>query len=189
MPQIEVGFDIDANGILHVSAKDLGTGKEQKITITASSGLDKSEIEQMVKDAERHADDDKTKREEVETRNKADAFVYETEKLLKEHGAKIDPAKKARVEAGMEKVKAAVKDGGTAAIKSAMDELNAEMQAVSSDLYARSKDDARQGAESKTGAGSEQTENNGKDEPPRQKSSKDGDNVIDADFEMVDDKK
>ena len=85
MPQIEVTFDIDANGILHVGAKDLGTGKEQKITITASSGLSKDEIEKMRKDAEAHADEDKAKREEVETRNEADNAVYRTEKMLKDN--------------------------------------------------------------------------------------------------------
>ena len=90
VPQIEVAFDIDANGILNVSAKDTATGKEQKITITASSGLSESEIDQMVKDAETHAEEDKQKREEVETRNRADSLVYETEKNLNELGDKID---------------------------------------------------------------------------------------------------
>ncbi len=85
VPQIEVTFDIDANGILHVSAKDLGTGKEQKITITASSGLSKDEIEKMRKDAEAHAEDDKAKREEIETRNEADNAVYRSEKMLKDN--------------------------------------------------------------------------------------------------------
>jgi len=194
MPQIEVGFDIDANGILHVSAKDLGTGKEQKITITASSGLDKSEIENMVKDAEQHADDDKSKREQVETRNKADALAYETEKLLKEHGAKIDPAKKARVESALEKVKSTIKDGDTEAIKSAMETLNSEMQAVSSDLYSQAKNQ-RPGGDGKTGspadgAGNRPEGGQPHDQPreARDKSSKGDGDVIDADFEMVDDK-
>ena len=89
MPQIEVTFDIDANGILHVGAKDLGTGKEQKITITASSGLSKDEVEKMRKDAETHADDDKAKLEEIETRNEADNAVYRTEKLLKDNADKM----------------------------------------------------------------------------------------------------
>jgi len=195
VPQIEVGFDIDANGILHVSAKDLGTGKEQKITITASSGLDKSEIEKMVKDAEQHADDDKSKREQVETRNKADALAYETEKLLKEHAAKIDPAKKARVESALEKVKSVIKDGDTEAIKSAMEALNSEMQAVSSDLYSQAKS-SRPGGGGE-GSPSGETKSSGNDESgagdkargARDKSSKGDGDVIDADFEMVDDKK
>ena len=191
VPQIEVGFDIDANGILHVSAKDLGTGKEQKITITASSGLDKSEIENMVKDAEQHASDDKSKREQVETRNKADALAYETEKLLKEHGAKIDPAKKARVEAAVEKLKSAVKGSDTEAIKAAMDALNAEMQAVSSDLYsqARSSGPKSGGGQSEPPPQSGEGEPRGKERETRDKSAKGNDDVIDADFEMVDDNK
>jgi len=195
MPQIEVGFDIDANGILHVSAKDLGTGKEQKITITASSGLDKSEIEKMVKDAEQHADDDKSKREQVETRNKADALAYETEKLLKEHSAKIDPSKKAKVESALEKVKSTIKDGDTEAIKAAMETLNTEMQAVSADLYSQAKNQ-RQSGESKTDPSADGAESRGDEEArsrdksreARDKSSKGEGDVIDADFEMVDDK-
>ena len=99
MPQIEVTFDIDANGILNVSAKDTATGKEQKITITASSGLTDAEIDQMVKDAESHAEEDKQKREEVEARNRADSLVYETEKNLGEFGDKVDEASKEKVNA------------------------------------------------------------------------------------------
>ena len=184
MPQIEVAFDIDANGILHVGAKDLGTGKEQKITITASSGLDKSEIEKMVKDAEQHAADDQQRRESVELKNKADATVYETEKLLKEQGSKIDAAKKAGVETAIEKLKAAIKDGESDALRSAMEALNTEMQAVSADLYARAKGAQQQKPPESGPAG----------EPGRQQahpgagSAKGGDDVIDADFEMVDDK-
>ena len=106
VPQIEVTFDIDANGILNVSAKDTATGKEQKITITASSGLSDAEIEQMVKDAEANAEEDKQKREEVETRNRADSLVYETEKNLKEFGDKVDDATKEKVNAGVERVQA-----------------------------------------------------------------------------------
>ena len=98
MPQIEVTFDIDANGILHVSAKDLGTGKEQKITITASSGLSKDEIEKMRKDAELHAEEDKQAREEIETRNEADNAVYRTEKMLKDNADKISGDDKSKIE-------------------------------------------------------------------------------------------
>ncbi len=186
VPQIEVGFDIDANGILHVSAKDLGTGKEQKITITASSGLDKSDIEKMVKDAEQHASDDQSRREEVETRNRADAMVYETEKMLKEHGAKIDAAKKAKVEAAIEKLKTVIKDGKNDDIKSAMDALNTDMQAVSADLYAQAKSQ-QPGQDAKSGDG--QPEPGKPDEPQANPDAKKGgDDVIDADFEMVDDK-
>ena len=98
MPQIEVTFDIDANGILHVSAKDLGTGKEQKITITASSGLSKDEIEKMRKDAEAHAEEDKKRREEIEPRNEADNAVYRSEKMLKDNADKISGADKSKIE-------------------------------------------------------------------------------------------
>ncbi len=185
MPQIEVGFDIDANGILHVSAKDLGTGKEQKITITASSGLDKGEVEKMVRDAAEHAADDQVRRDQVEARNQADALVYETEKLIKEHSAKLDPEKKAKVEAAIEHLKQTAKDGETAAIKTAMEEVNAAMQAISADLYSKAK-----GARPPPGGGQPE---GGEPPPPGDRTDKKknggGDDVIDADFEMVDDKK
>jgi molecular chaperone DnaK len=185
MPQIEVGFDIDANGILHVSAKDLGTGKEQKITITASSGLDKSEVEKMVKDAAEHASDDQTRREQVETRNRADAMAYETEKLLKEHSAKIDPAKKAKVEAAIAELKKLVKENAEAsAIKAAMENLTTEMQAVSADLYSKAKGARPPPADEGRPEGGDQENAKG-----RREQKKGGDDVIDADFEMVDDKK
>jgi molecular chaperone DnaK len=184
MPQIEVAFDIDANGILHVGAKDLGTGKEQKITITATSGLDKGEIEKMVKDAEQHAADDQQRCESVELKNKADATVYETEKLLKEQGSKIDAAKKAGVETAIEKLKAAIKDGGSDALRSAMEALNTEMQAVSADLYARAKG-AQQQKPPESGSAGEPGQQQAR---PGEGPAKGGDDVIDADFEMVDDK-
>ena len=136
MPQIEVTFDIDANGILHVSAKDLGTGKEQKITITASSGLSKDEIEKMRKDAEAHADEDKAKRkEEIETRNEADNAVYRTEKLLKDNADKISADDKGKIETAVNAVKEALKGSDAAAIKSASEKLNEAWQAVCAELY------------------------------------------------------
>ncbi|MGV3757858.1 MAG: molecular chaperone DnaK, partial [Verrucomicrobiota bacterium] len=122
-PQIEVTFDIDANGILHVSAKDLGTGKEQKITITASSGLSKAEIEKMRRDAETHAEEDKKRREEVELRNEADNTIYRTEKTLREMGDKVPAAEKAKIEAAVTNVKDALNGTGSAAIKAASDKL------------------------------------------------------------------
>src|SRR5688572_17879135 len=115
MPQIEVTFDIDANGILHVNAKDLGTGKEQKITITASSGLSKEEIEKMRKDAEAHAEEDKAKREEIETRNEADNAVYRTEKMLKDNGDKISGEAKTQIEAAIANAKEALKGSDASA--------------------------------------------------------------------------
>ena len=135
VPQIEVTFDIDANGILHVGAKDLGTGKEQKITITASSGLSKDEVEKMRRDAEAHADEDKAKREEVETRNEADSAVYRSEKMLKDTGDKISGDDKAKIEKAVADVKEALKGSDSAAIKSAAEKLNEAWQAVSAELY------------------------------------------------------
>src|SRR5215475_8527290 len=135
VPQIEVTFDIDANGILHVGAKDLGTGKEQKISITASSGLSKDEIEKMRKDGELHAEEDKRKREEVETRNEADNAVYRTEKMLKENADKISAGDKGKIESAVNAVKDALKGSDAAAIKSASEKLNEAWQAVSAELY------------------------------------------------------
>jgi molecular chaperone DnaK len=116
VPQVEVTFDIDANGILHVAAKDLGTGKEQKITITASSGLSKDEIEKMRRDAETHADEDKAKKEEIETRNEADNAVYRSEKLLKDSAANLSAEDKGKIESAAAAVKEALKGSDAAAI-------------------------------------------------------------------------
>src|SRR5262249_53577911 len=120
MPQIEVAFDIDANGILHVSAKDLGTGKEQKIRIESSSGLSQAEVEKMRRDAETHASEDKRKRELVESRNHADQMVWQIEKLLKENADKISDADKAPIQAAVEKVKQAAKGDDAPAIQQAI---------------------------------------------------------------------
>ena len=180
MPQIEVTFDLDANGILKVSAKDLGTGKEQKITITASSGLSKDEVSQMVKDAEAHAGEDAKRREAVDTKNRAEAMAYETEKFLKENGEKIPSDKKMKVENGIQALKDALKGGDADAIKKASDALTADMQAVSADLYAQAKQ-AQPGAGA-AGGGQPPPP------PPNAGGKADGD-VMDADFEMVDDDK
>ena len=185
MPQIEVTFDIDANGILHVSAKDLGTGKEQKITITASSGLSKDEIEKMRKDAELHADEDRKHREEIEARNEADNAVYRTEKMLKDNADKISGDNKSRVEKALADVKEALKGSDSAAIKSASEKLNEAWQAVSADLYKAASEKAQAGRGGGPGAGPQagpepgpETGSRGgaKDEP-----------IIDA--EVVDEKK
>jgi len=148
LPQIEVGFDIDANGILHVSAKDLGTGKEQKITITASSGLSKAEIEKMRKDGELHAEEDRQRKEELETRNEAENAVYRTEKLLKDNKDAISDANRGKIDAALNDVKAALKGSDPAAIKGASEKLNETWQAVSAELYktAAEKTRAAQGA-------------------------------------------
>ncbi|NLB59469.1 MAG: Hsp70 family protein, partial [Lentisphaerae bacterium] len=166
-----------------VSAKDLGTGKEQKITITASSGLDKGEIDKMIKESDQYAADDQQRREKVETLNRADATVYETEKLLKEHSAKIDATKKAQVENVIQKLKQLVKDNAEAAdLKKAMEELNTAMQAISAELYSQARGAGAPGAESQDAAAPQTPADDGEAKPG-------GDDVIDADFEMVDDKK
>ena len=145
VPQIEVGFDIDANGILHVSAKDLGTGKEQKITITASSGLSKDEIEKMRKDGELHAEEDRKQKEELETRNEADSAVYRTERLLKDNQERIPGANRSKVESALNEVKEALKGRDAAAIKAASERLNDTWQAVSAELYKAASEKARGG--------------------------------------------
>ncbi len=184
VPQVEVTFDVDANGILHVSAKDLGTGREQKITITASSGLSEAEIKDMVKDAESHAEEDRLQREAAEARNMADNLVYQTEKLLKEQGEKVSADKKRPVEEAIEQVKTALKGNDAEAIKSATEGLNTAVQAISADLYAQAKS-AHQGADGGAPGGAPGGEAQDKSEAAG--GGKDG--VIDADFEMVDDKK
>jgi molecular chaperone DnaK len=187
VPQIEVTFDIDANGILHVSAKDLGTGKEQKIAITASSGLSKEEIEKMRKDAEAHADEDKQKKEEVETRNEADSSVYRTEKMLKDSGDKISADDKAKIEEAVKAVKEALKGSDTAAVKAASDKLNEAMHAVSEQMYkAAAEAQAKAGA---AGAGAGAGPQGGQAKPDEGKAGgkKDEGPIIDA--EVVDEKK
>ena len=135
VPQIEVTFDIDANGIVNVSAKDLGTGKEQHITITSSSNMSKEDVEKAVKEAEQYAAQDKKLKEEVETRNQADQMVYQSEKTLAEMGDKIPADDKAKVQAGIDKLKETLKGQDTAAIKAATDELTQAFYAVSEKLY------------------------------------------------------
>jgi molecular chaperone DnaK len=181
VPQVEVTFDIDANGILHVSAKDLGTGKEQKITITASSGLSKDEIEKMRKDAESHAEEDRQQREQIELRNEADNNVYRTEKMLKDNADKISGADKSKIEEAVKEVREALKGGDASAIRSANDKLNEAWQAVSAELYKAAGEKARaaKGQEQPGGgpAGEQAGKGGGKDEGP----------IIDA--EVVDEKK
>ncbi len=187
VPQIEVTFDIDANGILNVSAKDLGTGKEQKITITASSGLSDADIEQMVQEADQHAEDDEQRRESAETRNQADSLAYGAEKMLSENADKVSDEKKKPVESAIETLKGAIKDDDIERMKSAMEALNAALQEASTELYAQ----AQAEAESQQAAGGQPGGSApGGDESaaPADAASK-GDDVIDADFEMVDEEK
>ncbi len=179
MPQIEVTFDIDANGILHVSAKDLGTGKEQKITITASSGLSKEEVEKMRKDADAHAEEDRQHREEIEARNEADNAVYRSEKMLKDNADKLSGDDKARIEKAIGEAKDALKGSDAAAIKSASEKLNEAWQAVSAELYKAASEKAKAG---KARAGGE------KDDSGKSDSGKKDDGPI-IDAEVVDEKK
>jgi molecular chaperone DnaK len=145
VPQIEVTFDIDANGILHVSAKDLGTGKEQKITITASSGLNKDEVEKMRKEAEAHAEEDRQQREAIELRNEADNAVYRSEKMLKENADKISADDKGKIEKAVGDVKNALKGSDTGAIRASSEKLNEAWQAVSAELYKAAAEKAKAG--------------------------------------------
>ena len=135
VPQIEVTFDIDANGIVNVQAKDLGTGKEQKITITASSGLSKDEVNRMMKDAESHADEDKKRREEIEARNRADQAVYAAERFVKESGDKLSAADKQAIESAAETLRKAIEANDPAAINKAMDDLNQAQHKAAASLY------------------------------------------------------
>ena len=182
VPQIEVGFDIDANGILHVSAKDLGTGKSQKITITASSGLNKDEVEKMRHEAEAHADEDKKLRDKVELHNRCDARVYETEKLMKEHKDIISDDQKKKLEDAIEKVKDALKRDDFDAMKDSEEKLTEVWHGVSSDFYAKARE--KSGSAAPGAAGEPQPDAGGE----AKKADKDG-KVVDADFEMVDDDK
>lgn len=178
VPQIEVTFDIDANGIVHVSAKDLGTGKEQSIRITASSGLSKDEIEKMVKDAESHAAEDKKKREAIEARNQADSMIYSTEKSLKEVGDKVDAVDKGNIENKIADLKKVMDSEDAEAIKKATDELAQAAHKLAEVMYAKAQ--AEGGAE---GGGAEAGQQADEAKPK-------DDKVVDADFEEVkDDKK
>jgi molecular chaperone DnaK len=176
VPQIEVTFDIDANGILNVSAKDLGTGKEQKISITGSSGLSKEEIEKMQKEAEVHAEDDRKAKETIEIRNNADNLAYQCEKQLKELGDKVDGASKKNIEDSIEKVREALKGDDADAIKAAYDDLQAKFQEVTTAAYKAAAASAGPAPDAASGAST--------DEPQPKK-----DDVVDAEFEVVDDDK
>ena len=174
VPQIEVAFDLDANGILHVSAKDLGTGKEQSIKITASSGLTDAEIERMTRDAEMHAEEDKKRRELVETRNQADALVHASEKSLKDLKDKVDAETKANVEKEMAKVKEAVKGDDIEAIKTAVEALTAASHKLAEMMYAQASKETPPGGDAGAAGG-------GAGKPGK----KDDDDIVDADYEEV----
>jgi len=177
VPQIEVTFDIDANGIVHVSAKDLGTGKEQSIKITASSGLSEAEIEKLIREAESHSEEDKKKKELIEARNQADAMAYSVEKNIKEFGDKIDAAEKSRIEDAVARVKKAIEGDDIDEIKKAQEELTNASHKLAEAMYAKasaSQAGAGEGAGAQGGPSAEQPGEGKKD-----------DDVVDADFEEV----
>src|SRR5580658_5085779 len=180
-PQIEVTFDIDANGILHVSAKDLGTGKEQKISITGSSGLSKEEVERMQREAETHAEEDKKAKEAIEIRNNADNLAYQCEKQLKDLGDKVPAEKKTEIEAKIAAVREALKGNDTEAIKTAYDELQSKFQSASEDLYKQ--------AAASAGQGGPNPQASPESEGPASSAKKPDGDVVDAEFEVVDDDK
>ena len=177
VPQIEVTFDIDANGILHVTAKDLGTGKEQKLTITAPLKMASDEIDRKIKDAEKFADEDKQRKEKVETLNQADTLVYTTEKTLKELGDKVSGDQKQKVEKALENTKDAIKSDDVNRIKSAIEDLTKEMHAISTILY-------QQQAQQQQG----QQEPQGEQQTGQQEEKKD-EKVTDAEYKVVDEDK
>ncbi|HNZ64962.1 MAG TPA: molecular chaperone DnaK [Smithella sp.] len=176
MPQIEVTFDIDANGIVHVNAKDLGTGKEQSIKITASSGLSEAEIEKLVKDAEAHAEDDKRRKELIEARNQADTMIYSVEKNIKEFGDKIDAAEKSKIEEAITKAKKALEGDDIDAIKKTQDELMNVSHKLAEAMYAKTA-----GGQGGPGADAGTQQQSG----DQQAAGKKNDDVVDADFEDV----
>src|SRR6266481_4159636 len=181
VPQVEVTFDIDANGILHVSAKDKATGKEQKIRIEASSGLADKDIDKMVKDAEAHAAEDKKRRDVIEQRNRLDNMVYQVQKESKDWVEKLEPGLKSRLDAAIQSAQAALRSGNADEISKALDELQQAYSAAGASLY------AARGAEA--GAGTSGGTSGGGDGPTAGAEAKKDDKVVDADYEIMDDDK
>lgn len=181
VPQIQVTFDIDSNGIVHVSAKDLGTGKEQKITIKSDSGLSKEEVDRMVKEAQAHEAEDKKRKEAVEVKNNADALVFQAEKTIKDLGDKADAATVDKVKTAIEGVKTALKGNDTEAIKKATEELQKPLYELSAAAYQQAQQNTQGAA---AGAGAQETQGAG----AQQSQAKNDDNTVDAEFKDVTDK-
>ncbi len=181
VPQIEVTFDIDANGIVHVSAKDLGTGKEQKIQITTSGGLSEEEIEGMVQDAEQHAESDKEKREAIDLKNQADSLVYQSEKTLSENEEKIPEDEKAAITEAVTELKAAIESEDTEALKSGIEKLTQAFHKASESIYKNAEGAAEGDPTQPDGSQSADGDDSQSD------SSKDDDDIVDADFEEIKD--
>jgi molecular chaperone DnaK len=184
VPQIEVTFDIDANGILHVSAKDLGSGKEQKISITGSSGLSKEEVEKMQRDAETHAEEDKKAKEAIEIKNNADTLAYQSEKQLKDLGDKVPEDKRKVVEDAIKAVRDAIEANDTDAMKRTYEDLQNKFQEISADLYKQAAASAGSSPGAEAGARPDQGA-----EPQTGGPRKDQGDVVDAEFEVVDEDK
>jgi molecular chaperone DnaK len=182
VPQIEVTFDIDANGILNVSAKDLGTQKQQQIRIESSSGLNESEIEKMVKDAEANAVRDKEEKEKVEVKNQADQVIFQTEKTLGELDGKISDSDKSNITAALNDLKEKAKGTDTAAIKASMDALMKASHSMAEAMYKNAGGAAGPGAS----AGPQQGPTGGQQQSSPNEGKKKGDGPVDADFEVVD---
>ena len=180
VPQIEVAFDNDANGILNVSAKDTGTGKQQSIEIKSSSGLSDSEVEKMTQDAESHAEEDKKRREVIDLKNQADQLIYSTEKTLKEHGDKVSAEVRGDIESAVNNLKEASKTEDADAIKKAMENLGTAGQELGKILYEEAA--KKQAASGEPAGGEAEQQAPPEDEPKR----KGGDDVIDAEFEAKD---
>jgi molecular chaperone DnaK len=180
-PQIEVAFDIDANGIVHVSATDKATGKEQSIKIEVSSGMTEEEIERMVQDAEKHAEDDQKRADLIKARNEGDQLVYATEKTVKEHGDKVSEDEKKDIEAKLEVLREAVKGDNLEAINTAKEELMTASHKLAEEMY-------KQAQTEQAAAGEPAAE--GAEPQPEPEAAPDGDSgAVDADFEVVDDDK
>jgi molecular chaperone DnaK len=184
VPQIEVTFDIDANGIVNVSAKDLGTGKEQHITISSSSNMSKEDIDKAVKDAEKYAAEDKQHREAVDAKNNAEQMVYTAEKLISDSGSKIDAADKSELESKINAVKEANKGDNTEDIKAKADELQKTMFSISEKLYKNNPQAAQAAAQ----AAQQQAAQQGKSSQAGQTTDNNGNTVYDAEYKDVDDK-
>ena len=180
MPQIEVAFDIDANGIVHVSAKDMATQKEQSIKITASSGLSKEEVDQLVKDAEAHSEEDKKRRETVEIRNQADSLIYGTEKNLQEHGDKIPEEEKTNIQEAIDGMKKAMEGDDVEAMKAAMQTLTTASHKLAEEMYKKTSADGAAGSTPGDGSSSNGGASDGQAEDEK---------VVDAEFEEVDKEK
>jgi len=185
VPQVEVSFDIDANGIVHVSAKDLGTGKEQSVRISAPKKLSPEEIEKMVKDAEKFAADDAKKKEEVEVVNQADNLVYATEKSLKDYGDKVSQQERADIEAKANDLKAAIKDKNVERIKKGMEDLTKASHKLAEEIYKQAS--AKQQSQPQDNAAGQAKEGPQAEEEPKEGKGKE--DIIDAEYKEEDEKK